>query len=165
MTDTYYRPNRRSDDPEFDSVATDDLDIAGNDLIASGEVLPIASYSPPASRSSGVSNSSFSTDFDLGLFFVDWDSLPAGQKAVGISMGLAAGTDETVTARFFNDTDSEELTSVASAQTSQTPVWSGWEEYTPTTTSGIRVRFEHKTEPGTNSGTSTAPTLQIGMKV
>lgn len=95
-----------------------------------------------------------------------WDIFPEDANIVtGLSVRLDAGVDETITGRFYQTTDNEQVTpEVSSSATGQ--VWSGWEHYTPTTTDEpLFIQYQHKTSVGANESKSFAPVFWVGVQL
>jgi len=131
-----------------------------------GDFLPLYTWNPNATRSTGFTSTTYTTDFDLWNAFVQWNKiLPAGVKShILIQMRVAPGTDESVDVRLYNENDGETVGEVTGITSDRTATIS--EDYTPTTKDAwIEFRLLFRTNPGTNSSTIYVPFGSIGVKI
>lgn len=163
-------------DVDVDSVTTDSL-TDGADGQAwetlreigyeKGDVVPITSFTTTDSRNSSTTSTTFASSNGSGESVIRFDSLgPVSQLRFGLSVRFQPGSGETMTGRFLNFDDSEEIVSVTGSSGSTSQEWSGWTTYTPTTSSSpVLVFYEHKVDTGTNSSTSRSPALWVGIEI
>lgn len=156
-------------DPTADgTLSIDDLDIGGEDFVASGQFFPIAVFGPNENNGNTTTSTTYaeaSTIFDIRtvwgeIFESEWNT------EIHYSVRMEPGTDETMATRLQNVTDGEtvaEITGVTGGASDETV---GPTSYTPTTTgSVIRIRLEHKTDTGTNTSRSRNAMMVVGIRV
>lgn len=147
-------------------VSTDDLDIAGSDLAASGDYVERRSFAA-FSRSFSTTSTSYTSDvtqFDVQL---TWDHvIPAnGQGAFNYECQVSPGTDETVDIRLQNTVDVETMGEITGITTAGS-LTIGPSNYTPTTRTGvIKLEAQIRNSNGANSSTLRRPQGGVGVQV
>lgn len=137
--------------------------------VGSGDVVLVASYLP-RNRTFSSSNSSYTDSPTSNISsMINWDHLTVlnGTPVIGLMNRNTAGTDEEVFQRVKNFTDGEAVTGteISTTETSISNRWSGWAEYSPTSSGPLWFGTQHKTDPGTNSSTFRDFEIVVGVKL
>ena len=131
---------------------------------ADGDVALVANYTG-YSLTGSTSSQTFTEVSSLGRFRINWGDILGGADQIKTSMTVRftqSGDNEEMGARYYNSTDNETLVSVSGGPDT---FYSGWVDYTPTTTNDLTtVRFEAQTDNG-DSVTIAEPTLYIGVEL
>jgi hypothetical protein len=166
----------------FDQSAAEEIDGAdispattdtgsltvGERLAESGDFLAVGpSWGPNSQRTFSTTSTTYVDSGDV--FFVDtrWDRFaPTGaQTAVFGEFRVSPGSGESVSVRLRNAGDGEtifETTGLSGSDQSRFPL----ENYTPTTTGGrIFLRYQIKTDPGSNSSSLFQPKAHAGVQL
>jgi hypothetical protein len=132
-----------------------------------GDIIPLIATTPPQDRQASTTSTSFVVVANTGQSIIPWDSLsPNTNLKAGIAVRLLPGAGETITAGFQNETDGEEVVTVTGEAGAVSLEFSGFQAYTPSTTSTpVRISFKHKVDQGNNSSRSIAPSLIIGKEL
>lgn len=152
-------------DVDNESTSTDDLDIDGSDLVQNGDFLPLYSHNPQSSTSQSFTSTSYTNSNPLSNTVLRWDNLfPTGVNAGVFGQILVVpGTGETISVRLRNTTDSETVNEVTGISSRQV-VSSGPTDYAPNTTgSELQIRWEWKTDTGSNSTQVFTPHITYGV--
>ena len=164
---------------ESDSSSTDESDVGelsgnvtGNTTLNriiggdAGEVIPVGSVGVGEQRSVSFTSTSyarFPQQMQNAFYYSDLQ-VKNGTLVFGYSFFANPGTDETVDTRIQNRQDGETVVEVLGAVYQWN--WSGWTAYEPpTTTAPVPYETQHRTSPGSNSSTITAPTLFVGVRL
>jgi len=139
-----------SQSANLDSLSTADLDINGNDLVESGDFLPIGPSFSLGSRAHAVttSNSPFNSNLDYNQMQVEWDSLLTSNATPAVRTTLfTSGTSSDKEVRLRNGSDGDNVWDIDLGFGAN--LITRVDEYTPaTTSSNIAIRLEF----GTNDG-------------
>jgi len=132
-----------------------------------GDILPVSTIATVDNRQKTVSSASFQRDPSLFSVFTLLKRFgPIDNLYFSIFLRLEPGSGETVTGRIQNVTDGETVVTVSGDQGSITNEHTPWKKYRPTTVNdSILIRYEHKTEPATNSSNSQDVAVSIGVEL
>jgi len=132
-----------------------------------GGFLPLYTFNPNATTYISTTSTTWDGDADLSEFRVLWNDLfPADAEAQVFGQArVNPGAGETVDVRIQNYTDAEVIASETGI-TSDRMVTLGPLSYTPTTVSDIlRVWWQWKVSPGTNSSNVMNAYVALGVKL
>lgn len=148
--------------PEIDR---DELRQAG---YQEGDFLPVVGFGP-FKLDQSFTNTSYDHVRNLLTTRLRWDELPIPDGAstqVFLQCQVNPGSEETVSVRVYNPTDSETVAEETGLSTSFEMVTLGPVDYTPTTTSSdLTLQPEVKTDAGSSSCEIVTPYLGVGVKI
>jgi len=145
----------------------DTQDILRQGEFTEGDVLPLAILTPENGTFISTTSTSFTTERSFLDLPVVFDQLAPSPSRLRFSLTVTAvpGSGETQDVRIFNLDDAEEVVRVESL-TAPVRVSSGYTDYTPTTTSSpARLRYQHRTNPGSNSSRVDHFSLAVGYQL
>lgn len=149
----------------FQTVSTDDLDIDGSDLVASGDFILIGpSFVTQSTRQFSTTSTSYTQDVSLINAWTQWDVWrPTGaQTAIRTYANMGSSTGDI---RLQNNVDSETVHEQLDVQ-SGTNVILGPTNYTPATAgSPINFLLQIRTNDGGTSTSVGNPNVQMGVQL
>jgi len=145
----------------------DTQDLLKQAKYTEGDVLPLATFTPPSGRRATITSSTFTVSFDLGdfripfgLYVPDVDDLKVAAFAQ-----INPGDGEEMDIRYRNTTSNQTVVEVTNI-TELTRVNTGFVDYNPENPQvADTVRYQHRTNPGTNTSQSNAPALVLGVEL
>lgn len=147
-------------------VSIDRLDF-NNPLYASGDFVPLYSFVSPANRSVSFTDTAYANNLDFSIVRVVWDDIKPANATLAV-MGhieVVPGTDESVSVKIRNVTDSVDVVEETGI-TSSGVVTLGPTDHSPTTTaSGLNLQYRWKEDNGVNSSDVANANLNIGVQI
>jgi len=132
-----------------------------------GDFLPLYTFNANGDWEVTSTSTTYDAANTISCCWIIWDEMfPEGADVQVFGQGyIQPGADETVDLRIYNGQDGEtvdEITGITSTQV----VTMGPVSYTPTTTdSGIYIRWNWRTSPGTNALALDVPYTVFGVKL
>ena len=146
------------------SVSTANIDINGADLVSSGDFVGVDSHIA-FSRSRSTTSTSYDRDRDYFVYRPAWNQIePTNAKTSVLFCCLAVpGTDESMSVRLHNTTDSETIVEQTGI-TSTTDI-TQMTSYSPTSKNRPFIDVEIKTDTGNNASELRETRAVVGVQV